>query len=477
MPKHFQIAVSCFLLFIYAANTCRAQEKLGIANSNYMSTSGIFLNPAASVDSKTYMQCNLIGINVFAMNNIAYLPKFWFPGLIKGDDVPDQKTSSLKVPKFFYAAATVDGPAFVISKRDYGAGVFIRARSVGGLYAPSIKLVGAVIDRDKEHKTTTSINARNTRAATMTWLEYGLNFGKMIKRNRNILISMGGNVRYLTGMHLWYANVVQVKGAYNDTMIRLDDFKARVRYTNFGWNIGRGVGMDVGFTYKKMLSDVSNYYVHSTRNNCTTIDYKYKIGLTLRDLGFIRFTENTHSANADGAGLYDKNRPSDNFQSPLETIMSMQFAEKPINASLPTALVGQVDWNFENKIYLNGTIIKNIVPSRLTGVQGPDLLSICPRFELRQFEAAMPLTLQRYIYPQLGLTLRYRTFVLGTDNFLFFVMPKNTYGVNIYFSLGFSIFRNHACYVKPRFVANCSKQQTQRPKKDKANRPPRKRKR
>jgi len=90
-----------------------------------------------------------------------------------------------------------------------------------------------------------------------------------------------------------------------------------------------------------------------------------------------------------------------------------------------------------------------------TGVQGANLVSICPRYELRQFEVAMPLTFQRFIYPQLGLAFRYRTFVLGFDNMFPLFLKKNTYGVGVYFTLGFSIFRNHACRVKSTHVDYC----------------------
>jgi hypothetical protein len=111
------------------------------------------------------------------------------------------------------------------------------------------------------------------------------------------------------------------------------------------------------------------------------------------------------------------------------------------------------------------------VPNRITGVQSPDLLSVCPRIEFRQFELAVPFALQKFIYPQVGLGLRFRSFVVGTDNILPFIVTRDTYGANIYFSLAISIFRNKACDVKGSSVSDCpsyKKKGKNRPKKRKS---------
>ena len=73
-----------------------------------------------------------------------------------------------------------------------------------------------------------------------------------------------------------------------------------------------------------------------------------------------------------------------------------------------------------------------------------------------KFEVALPITFQRFIYPQVGLALRYRSFVVGVDNAIPLVIRTNTNGFGIYFSLAFSVFRNPDCNrVAPR-VADCS---------------------
>lgn len=443
MSRFYKIAF-CFLVFLgCTASPALAQEKMGMANSNYWSSHSIFLNPVSSVDSKTYIQINLVGLNAYGMTNAAFLSKFW---AYKPDFTLEK--SSLRLRKFAYAAGSLDGLSFVISKRNYGAGLFVRGRGVATVRAGSYEFFNLVFDQGETQSGTLKVDERNVGLSSMSWLEYGANFGIMAIRNRNTIISVGGNLRYLSGLNLAYANLSRIRGFYNDTLISVDELRGRTRFSDFEFRAGKGAGMDIGLMYKKMLEPVENYYAHSERNNCKNIDYKYRLSVVLRDLGYIRFLKNTSGSDIDGNSSMFANGG-------LESFSGNDFTGRPILATLPTAMVAQLDWNFENKIYLSATAIKNIVPARATGAQGPDLLCIAPRFELWNFEASLPLTLQRFVYPQLGLGLRYRTFVLGFDNVLPLMIKKNTYGIGAYISIGISIFKNPACNVKPRSVDSC----------------------
>lgn len=434
-----------------------AQEKLGIANSNYLSTQSIFLNPSSSADSKTYMQLNLISAGAFVMSNVAYIPGFSVYGH-KGNEayIQNPVLSSIKLPKFIYANATVEGPSFVISKRNYGAGFFVRARSVVQGNASSLSLVNALVSKENTGGSETmNVNAKNTRVSSMSWLEYGVNFSKIIKKERTNLWSVGVNLRYLSGINFMYANLTELKGYYNDTLVHVENMNGKIRFTDLALNSGRGLGADLGVTYKKMLSDVNSYYPNSVRCNCKTMDYKYKVSVALRDVGYIRFKKNTSSANVSGSGDYYTDRNDTSYKAAVASLLNTEFSSKPILASLPTALVGQLDWNFENNLYVNATIVKNIMPNSFTGVQSTNLISITPRYEWKQFEIAAPLTFHQFIYPQVGMALRYRSFAIGVDNIFPFIKAKNTYGAGVYFSAAISLFKNPACRKKLRKVDLC----------------------
>lgn len=440
--------------FLFLSN--RAQERLGISNSNYYSTAAIQLNPSASVNSKTYMQCHLAGFNVFAKTNLVYLPDFTVAQL---SNPPDFMRKEGNGKKFLYLNGSLEALSFVISKRTYGAGFFIRGRSVMDMRRVSYELANVLLDnwRFTADRNLQGQNFKNAKISNMSWVEYGLNFGKMIKRQQDVLITLGGNLKYLTGINIMYTNILDFNG-YNhaDGSFEVRNINAKMLSNSARWRAGRGLGLDLGITYKVMNGYVDKYYANSKLSNCKYVDYKYKIGLSLRDAGFIRFRGGTEDTRIIGSGHFNPDGSDTTFSDALKyNFNSTTVSERPILASLPTALTAQFDYNFNNYIYFNVTAVKNLVPVQVTGVQSPDLLSVCPRVEFRQIEVGMPLTLYRFIYPQLGFALRYRSFVAGVDNVFPLFLPNNTYGLNLYVSLAVSVFRNSACDVKRTSVSDC----------------------
>ena len=54
----------------------------------------------------------------------------------------------------------------------------------------------------------------------------------------------------------------------------------------------------------------------------------------------------------------------------------------------------------------------------------------------------------KYRYPQVGLSFRFRSFVLGTDKLFPFLIKNDTYGANLYFNVKFAMYKNPACNSK-----------------------------
>lgn len=448
--KNFLVVYFLFFLSLFYF----PQERLGITNSNYSSTNSIFLNPVSSVDSKVFMQLNLLGLNTFAMSNIVYFPDinfYSFISLATNTAAPQisPEISTINFKKYIYSSSEVNALSFMMSHRDYGGGFFIRVRNVTDVLNVSNELIEYAVNKYKK-LSVKDINYQSIdiHLSSLTWAEYGINFGKIIKKKRGELISVGGNLKYLTGINLAYLNFTGLEGKIRNQENKTDLLIGQVRMNLPSWNNGWGIGSDFGFSYKRMLKQVDNYNVHSSLSDCKSIDYKFKLAASLRDLGYIRFTENTYSTDYDVLGN-TKNREDSSWQKidKFDFLGACKTSEV-ITATLPTALSVQFDYNFENNFYLTGTIIKNIVPLSFVGVQGANLISFAPRYETKNYEVAMPLTLQRFLYPQLGLTFRVRSFVLGFDNLFPLFIAKDTYGLNVYFSLAISLFKNPSCNEK-----------------------------
>jgi hypothetical protein len=274
----------------------------------------------------------------------------------------------------------------------------------------------------------------------------------MVKERNGLLVTAGGNLKYLTGIDLFYANMNRFDAYMKDTVIDVKKLKGKMRSSQPGWATGKGYGMDLGITVKKALSsdvEYEGYYVHSTRSHCNCYDYLYKAGLSLLDVGYINFSENTIKSAMSGSTYI----PNYNNVSSAASLIEADFdttIEKnvPIKAILPTALSAQLDMNTTHHTYVNVTLIKSVIHSSFTGVQRENLLSVTPRYETKWIEVAMPFTLHRFVYPQVGFAFRIRSFVLGTENILPFFLVKKTRSVSLYFNLGISLFQNPACRPK-----------------------------
>ena len=447
MRRIFIIFIS--ILFCFPAS---AQEKLGVANSNYSSTNSIFLNPSSSVDSWTLAQLNLVGANIYMMNNIAYLPQFsvW---AAKNGDFKDPVLSTINLKKFVDFKVEINGPAFVFSNKEIGAGIFVRGRVEGSVTNVPQELVDLALSKNFDSLSkNVDINIRNTKVSEMAWVEYGVNFGKMYFKHGKILITMGGNAKYLTGINIAYANIYKLNAKINDAQFDIYDLKAKARYNEPAWNAGKGIGIDLGITYKKTLEYVDTYFSNSQKSNCKHIDYKYKMGLSLLDLGAIRFNKNTFSGDITGSATINDFKHGN-----VDSVMRADFnvtqqKNIPIMACLPTALSFQAEYNLTHHFYANASAIQGLTVARIVGVQRTNLISLALRYERKNLEIAVPLTFHKYIYPQLGMAIRFRTFVIGMDNVLPMITQNNTYGVNFYFNLGFSMFKNPACKPsRPRY--------------------------
>jgi hypothetical protein len=458
-------------LFLFYVAFIHAQERLGIVNSNYHTVNSIHLNPSSSSDARVYMQLNLIGVNVFAKTNIGYLPNFNYVDLYRTRSISTPVIDRSKQKKFLYANAVVDGPTFVISKRNYGAGFFVRGRSVVDMRRVPYELAEIMFGlKDPKDISTGKQNVKNAKLSNMSWLEYGINLSGIVKKKRNELVTAGVNLKYLTGINIFYANLKQLNAEYTTTFVNVDTIEGVLKYNQPAFNAGKGFGLDAGFTYKKMLGQVDSYYANSTRSRCNYIDYKYKVGISLRDIGYVKFRNATTITELQGSGHFNS-QPKD---SSLQTVFQVNFStntilNKPLTGFTPASLSGQLDYNFENNVFLNVALIKNLIPTGFTGVQSPDLLSVCPRFEVKNFEAALPLTFNKFRYPQLGFAFRIRTFVLGFDNIIPLFITRNTNTLGVYFNLGFSLFRNPACRGKVKRVDDCAPKKKIKGKKKSRN--------
>ena len=436
-----------------------AQDNLGIAGSNHAPLNTLLNNPSSIVDSRAYVDVNLLGVSAYAHNNFIYLPKEDFNFLAFAgtpEAAPSYALDASRSSYYALADVNVQGPAV-----SFSAGKMAFALNTGVRSVTDVRGVGQEIINfglygfDYEEQLDQDYELKNTRINSLNWAEFGVSGAGIISQNTDRdLWTMGVSLKRLIG----------VVGA----SVRIDDWNYRVTDTslvssaligeygfNFpAWNSGRGWAMDIGFTYKKTLDDIEDYTPFSPRQNCTTCDYHYKIAFSLLDLGRIGFDPPFYANEFNIAdvnewedfGNVSAGTPED-LDAEIENGMGLlpENEKASFNMWLPAALTAQFDYNFGNNIYANSTIIMGIPWLNTKAPTRGSQWSLTPRYARKHWEVSVPFVLHEWKYPTMGAAVRLHSVIIGTDNLGTYFFNQDVYGADIYVSLKYTLFRSFKC--------------------------------
>lgn len=244
---------------------------------------------------------------------------------------------------------------------------------------------------------------------------------------------------------------------YNDTVLHIHNFIGdAMTHTQPEFSMKGGWGFDLGFTYQRMYSGCESYYPNSSKGGCNRQYYKYKIGVSINDLGYAKFNpENINYVGyelEDTDVLYYDQLPSEVGTFPQilvdrEATPNKGVIKNPHKMSLPTSISVQFDRNvLPHFLYINATWVHGIPTRRAAfGFRWTHSLSVTPRIETKWFDFALPLSLYEYHKPQLGASIRLYLLTIGTDKLLSYFIPQDLYGMDIYLHLKVPLFRNPKC--------------------------------
>jgi hypothetical protein len=456
--RFLRYQVLLFVLLFGIPFHLHAQEEIGYTASNYSGVQGLFLNPAKGCDSKLFLDVNLLGLDVFVHNNFVFYDRenfFLWKNIKTG--FPDLAFNEKASAKRAQVLLNITGPSIHLSVGKHSFGLITRARSYTSAKIELPMVIHIVEGFKYGPQLAKRYDLENNFVNTLTWLEYGLSYGYIFSQTKNTLISAGANVRYLTGINTIGVDANKLNYEVRDSLLlEFYNFSGSIQQAFPAYGAGSGIGIDIGAEYKQMLADVSRYFPNSKRSGCKKIDYKWKAGASLLDIGLIRFKNSASKQefidvssswfkyDSTGVNAYD------GVDSLIQVRFNPQGKIKGSNAFstwLPLAASVQFDYNFENYFYVNGTA--TFGPRIGNSVRRGGLLAIVPRYERRRFEFSLPLSLWDFRHPQIGLQVRLNNnLIIGSDRAMPFLFRSNVYGMDIYFHLKFSVYKNPACSKK-----------------------------
>ena len=460
---------------------CFSQEGLGICNSVYAGVNSVWINPSNITGSPFKIDVNIIAFDNFIDNNYVHLYKANIPSLLKNYKSTINSYNSFNIKhnifskimvydkyssndKNVYQSLFIQGPSVMFSYKDWGFGITTDFREGLSVLGVNSKLAKVAFEgmtyEDLSHQ---YINIPAFRINSAAWMEIGFTAARIITKNKDKILKAGITYKYLLGYADAYLN------NKSSTIYYPNDEDMDFYYVNAAYGhafstsslkvVGKGQSIDLGITYQKYLVPKlkeNHKYSYEEGEGCLDkcnpnpyLLYKWKLGVSLLDIGYIRFNKDakTYVFTDASSKWYNFShwapKGIDGFDNDLNAHFNNNSLAKSNKnkyiALMPMAVSTQYDYNIKGELYINATIIQRLPHFNTPGIDRENILSVTPHFDKAYFGVAMPFILYQYIYPRLGLCFRFgNNLIIGTDKLGSFVDNKLT-GMDIYFSLKFNL--------------------------------------
>jgi hypothetical protein len=457
------------LLVLCLPSVLVAQEQFGAAFSNYTPTNSVFLNPSSMLDAKTWLDIHIVGAGSYTNNNFVSLNGTNWVRVIRtegeGLDEDDIQFHQNKNKYHAYNRTFAQVLSAVWSQGDHAAGLFFNVRSYTAARGiPDFAgqfIENGVPEYTPQHNIDYSL--KNVYVSSVNYGEIQLSYAYTFYKKRRDMLMGGISIKKFLSIGGAAANIYNMDfNVRNDSLLGVFELNADGMVTPDPQLYTRGgMGLDIGFTYQKMMSDCSSYYPNSKKMGCRYLPYKYKLGFSIMDIGSVKFEEeNVQFAgysfqSYDWLNYSDQNVDEDNvlnvFQNQEDDINEGRV-KKPYKIHLPTYVSVQGDYNlWASRVYANAAIVQALPISRNKfGVRRANSLMVGVRYESRIFDVSIPLSLYEYRTPQIGLAVRVYCLTIGTDKLFHLMGRSKLYGGDIYAHLKIPIFYHPKCRAHKR---------------------------
>jgi len=463
VPKFYKM-----LFFVCLSLSLKGQQTSGLVNGNYAGINAVHINPSAMSSSYYYVDVNLVSGNAFEENNIAYLAKNeyrlgrFFEKRPKYPSHIDNNTEMFfyinkKTKGEGFVNVMINGPSAMLSYSRHSVALTTSIRStlsVNGIPPEMINF--AYYGITYKPQLSLALLSKKINATGLVWGEIGLSYSYVFYNKYYSQISAGFSIKRLMGMAGVYYNSNYLDYKITDDTVYIKRIKAGYGYSlpmNYKTDKisdnklikGGGWSGDIGITYIRK-SEPTSLKPMKINKPCQQkcLDYIFKVGISLLDIGKIKFNTNARSYMFDttnviwtGTHASDMNSP-DKFDSViiqhLAGSQNLSVKTNNITIWLPSALSVQVDFHAYKNFYINSTAIKSIHFGNQYALR-PTSLSFAPRFETRFWEVNLPVTLYEKFSPRIGLSLRFSNLTIGTEKIIGFMSSYDFSGMDLYASL------------------------------------------
>lgn len=473
------------ILLITSIMHIQAQEMLGLTMGNYRGIAGNLVNPAGMTTNKVFLDINLVSADLFVRNNFAYIPKDDFiiwDAFKKDYEFPTYGEDERNVIKYnndklknATVNARVLGPSVMLQIGDHGFGLTTGVRYLmTGNRIPWDIAEFAYNGLDYSQLHNIEFNDYNTDFNTSAWMEIGLSYAYNVLKYYDQQLTVGISVKKLWGYAGGYVAANNIHYIVpDDSTINIQNVNAEMgyslpinydnnEYTSSGPTFkGSGIGIDIGAVFIKKKEVEIDSWRGGKLCSQKYIDYTYRIGVSILDIGRVKYTENAQMHSYEDVSKYwssidtlqfnNLNTFTQVLSSTLYGDPNASLVSNTIKVGLPTAFSLQADFNLQNNIYIAGFWIH---PMRINmhSLRRPAQLAIIPRYETKFFELSVPISLYEYQYPRVGIAARFYFLTIGTERLGTYIGMADMNGLDIYASIKIGINKG-SC--KKKFGGAC----------------------
>ncbi len=315
------------------------------------------------------------------------------------------------------------------------------------------------------------LNDKNLSAKTMTWIDYGLTYSRVVYEKGDHMIKVGGTLKLLQGIAGGYVYAKDLKYKWQD-YDTLSVFKTNVDYkyseglisskgfatdnaSNFAGDLFKfkyaapSIAVDLGIIYE-WRPDKDKYKYQMDCEDWWRYDlnrYKLAAGFSLIDFGAINFKTGQYSGNftADLENWYVKDAAFPDGLQSIDDTISARFilthdGKKTFRMWLPTRFNLFVDYNIGLGfgVNANATISTNMAPNR-NMVHQVTTFTLTPKYDHAWFGFYLPLSYDVLGNINLGTSLRIGPLIVGTQDILGLFAKKHLYNADIHLALKITI--------------------------------------
>ena len=464
---------SLLLLFgtlLYLAGS--SQSFVGYGYDNYSGVNSLLLNPGMLADSRYKVNVNIFSVSALGANN-AYemdskrLLGLHFSNLSEGNGYYKAPNTDYK-----FAAVNADilGPSAMINLDSRnGLGLITRMRVIGNEYNLSNSLFQLFGSNPNAAFYNTDIINRSLQTKMMAFGEAGLSYGRVLSRKPHSEFKIGITAKYISGLSYasmssgqMLANIAPNNGINSleaDIAARyspaLDNLGNGNISDAFNKQAGNGWGLDLGMVYEWRPSGTSggDDGEHPGWRSKDNIAYTLRLGLSLTDLGSVKYTNSpngqNYAMNADGHNASELQMLSGEtygqYLTRLKTagILLEQGGPSNISVNLPTAVHVNADWHVYKRIFLDGDVLINMVST--TNLLSPNYITtftMTPRLEKKWLSIYSPVSYNAQGQLNWGAGFRFGPLFAGSGTLISSLMKSRVQTADVHIGLTIPIFQH-----------------------------------